>query len=98
MLDDGMTQAAGDLARLRDARLTHVREAEQPLLTGVDRVIGVGGEQDRCIRIAAQDAPDRLHDRGRLAGARRPLDHVELARPHAHDAGDGLRLLLVWIG
>ena len=74
-----------------------MREAEQPFLPRIDSVVGVRRQEDRRARVAAQDAADRLDDGGRLAGARRSLDQVELARPHAHDTGDGLRLLLVGV-
>src|SRR5439155_595416 len=84
-------------ARLGDARLPDVGEAEEPLLACVNRVVGVGGKEDRGVRVATQDAAYEFHDRGRLAGAWRALDEVELARPQSHDAGDRLRLLRVGI-
>jgi len=96
-LDERGAQALWNLARLGDARLAHVGEAEQPLLARVDRVVGVRGEEDRGVGVAAEDAADRLHDGGRLAGARRALDQVELTRAHAHHAGDRFGLLCVGI-
>ena len=72
-----------------------MRKAEQSLLAGVDSVVGVRRQQDRGVRIAAQDAADRLHDGRRLPGSGRALDEVQLPWTHAHDAGHGLGLLLV---
>ena len=96
-LDERRPDAARHLAGLGDARLAHVREAQQPLLPCVDSVVGVRRQEDRGARVATEDAADRLDDGRRLARARRSLDQVELARTHAHDAGDGLRLLLVGV-
>ena len=96
--DQGLAQAARHLHELGDARLTHVAEAQQPLLAGVDGVVGVGAEQDGGVVLAAQDAADRFHDGCGLAGPRGALDQVQLAGAHAHHPRHRLGLLLVGVG